>query len=283
MFEQRPRIIACTFSLHVRPWITIDYPRAFPPRSDASRRSASTHSRGSRNIPIRPSGTVPGRTMRSGRRASCRSSRTRRFVRSWRKPAYSDPAATDFMTKTIIARRDKVVAAWINQVRPVVDAALSADGTLAFTNAAVDAKAATAPERYELRWFRFDNTTDQRTPVGEPMLVSSGSARAPDGLTVGRLRGRRGDGCARAAAWMGDSVDVLLPARRVRRGGELVARRRRTRAGETDARMMTDTGAPGQPSSFRRETERRWGPRAKPPNVVRNSSLMIRVRPGTHC
>ena len=49
------------------------------------------------------------------------------------KAAYSDPAATDFMTKTIIARRDKVVAAWINQVCPVVDAALSADGTLTFS------------------------------------------------------------------------------------------------------------------------------------------------------
>ena len=61
------------------------------------------------------------------------------------KAAYSDPAATEFMTKTIIARRDKVVAAWINQVCPVVETALSAAGTLTFANAAVDAKAATAP------------------------------------------------------------------------------------------------------------------------------------------
>ena len=99
------------------------------------------------------------------------------------KAAYSDPAATDYMTKTLIARRDKVVAAWINQVCPIVDAALSPDGTLTFTNAAVDARAANAPEHYQLWWFRFDNTTDQRTPVGEPMTVSGGSARAPDGLT----------------------------------------------------------------------------------------------------
>jgi hypothetical protein len=98
------------------------------------------------------------------------------------KAAYSDPAATDYMTKTIIARRDKVVAAWINQVCPVVDAALSADGTLTFANAAGDGKAATPPERYELKWFTFDNTTDQRTPVGEPVTASSGSARAPDGM-----------------------------------------------------------------------------------------------------
>ena len=105
------------------------------------------------------------------------------------KARYSDPAATDYMTKTIVARRNKVVATWINQVCPVVATALSADGTLTFTNAAVDAKAATAPERYELRWFRFDNTTDQRTPVGEPVTAQGGSARAPDGLMVGDFVG----------------------------------------------------------------------------------------------
>ena len=124
-----------------------------------------------------------GRTMRSGRRASCRSSPDEAIRAVVEKAAYTDPAATDFMTKTIIARRDKVVATWLNQVCPVVDTTLSADGTLAFTNAAVEAKAATAPERYELNWFRFDNATDQRTPVGEAMRVTAGSARMPNGLT----------------------------------------------------------------------------------------------------
>ena len=74
------------------------------------------------------------------------------------------------------------MATWINQVCPVVDAALSADGTLTFANAAVDANAATAPEQYQLAWFRFDNATDQRTPVGEPTTAPAGSARAPDGV-----------------------------------------------------------------------------------------------------
>src|SRR4029434_7230918 len=100
-----------------------------------------------------------------------------------KKAAFSDPAATDYLTKTIIGRRDTVVAAWINQVCPVVDAALSSDGALTFGNAAIDAKAATPPERYELQWFRFDNATDPRTPIGEPMRVTTGSARGPDGLT----------------------------------------------------------------------------------------------------
>jgi hypothetical protein len=99
------------------------------------------------------------------------------------KAAYSDPAATDYVTKAIITRRDKVVATWINQVCPVADVALSADGSLKFTNAAVDAKAATPPANYALNWFRFDNATDQRTPVGGAMTVSGGSARAPEGLT----------------------------------------------------------------------------------------------------
>ena len=68
------------------------------------------------------------------------------------------------MTETLITRRDKVVAAWLNQVCPVVDPALASDGALTFANAAVDAKAATPPERYKLQWFTFDNATDQRTP-----------------------------------------------------------------------------------------------------------------------
>lgn len=39
--------------------------------------------------------------------------------------------------------------------------------------------AATPPEQYELTWFRFDNATDQRTPIGRPVTVSRESAVAP--------------------------------------------------------------------------------------------------------
>ena len=52
------------------------------------------------------------------------------------------------MTQTLITRRDKVVAAWLNQVCPVVDPALAADGALTFENAAIDARAADAGEGY---------------------------------------------------------------------------------------------------------------------------------------
>jgi hypothetical protein len=98
------------------------------------------------------------------------------------KAKYSDLAATEYLTRTLIARRDKVVAAWINQVCPIVEPRLSPDGMFTFVNAAVEARAATGPIRYDLRWFRFDNVTDQRAPTGEPETVSSTSARAPTEL-----------------------------------------------------------------------------------------------------
>ncbi len=188
IFEQRPGWLALvTLGLHVRPWMTIDYPRV--PRS-VGRLEAE------RFDPLKWKAEYPNPAFANMRpddgfwAARIVSKFSDQAIRAVvEKAEYSDPAATDYMTKTIIARRDKVVATWINQVCPVVDAALSADGTLAFTNAAVDAKAATAPERYELSWFRFDNPTDGRTPVGEPMVVSSGSARAPEGLMVGDFVG----------------------------------------------------------------------------------------------
>jgi hypothetical protein len=177
MFEQKPGWLSlATLGLYVRPWMTIDYPRV--PRSvgrlEFERFDPLTWK------PEYPNPAFdnmrPDDAFWAARIVSKFSDEAIRAV--VQKAAYSDPAASNFMTKTIIARRDKVVATWINQVCPIIDAALSSDGVLTFRNAAVDAKVAAAPERYELTWFRFDNTTDRRTPVGETMIVSSGSARA---------------------------------------------------------------------------------------------------------
>jgi hypothetical protein len=188
MFEQKPGwLTLATLGLYVRPWITIDYPRV--PRS-VGRLEAEEFD------PVKWKPEYPNAAFHNMRpddafwAARIVSKFPDAAIRAVvEKAAYSDPAATDFLTKTIITRRDKVVAAWINQVCPVVEPTLSVDGTLSFRNAAVDAKAATAPERYELNWFRFDNATDQRTPVGAAMTASSGSARAPEGLMTGDFVG----------------------------------------------------------------------------------------------
>jgi hypothetical protein len=101
------------------------------------------------------------------------------------KAQFTEPAATDYLTRVIMQRRDKVLRAWLNKVNPVVDLDLSSDGVLTFRNAAVDAGAATPPESYTLQWFRFDNATDTRTNVGEPGRVTATTARAPAALLSG--------------------------------------------------------------------------------------------------
>jgi hypothetical protein len=95
------------------------------------------------------------------------------------KVGYSDPRATEFLTQALITRRDKVVAAWLNQVCPAINPTLSANGALTFENAAVDVRAATPADSYTVQWFQFDNATNTRTPVGEAATVSELASTAP--------------------------------------------------------------------------------------------------------
>jgi hypothetical protein len=99
------------------------------------------------------------------------------------KARYSSPEAADYITKTLIARRDKVVRAWLVGVNPVVDVELSSDGTLRFDNAAVRAAVAEPAARYMLQWSRFDNTADTHTAVGSEEAVTETTAKAPAELT----------------------------------------------------------------------------------------------------
>jgi hypothetical protein len=75
------------------------------------------------------------------------------------KARYSDPRATEYVTATLIERRNRVLKAWLAPVNPLVDFALSESGELTFRNAAVDAAVATPATSYRTRWARFDNAT----------------------------------------------------------------------------------------------------------------------------
>jgi hypothetical protein len=92
------------------------------------------------------------------------------------KARYSDPAATEYVTATLIKRRDKVLKAWLTGVNPIVDPALSGDGILTFRNAAVDAGLASAPSSYALAWSAFDNAAG--TIAGSPVTLQTQEPRA---------------------------------------------------------------------------------------------------------
>jgi hypothetical protein len=99
---------------------------------------------------------------------------------------YSSPEAARHLGDVLMLRRDRIAAAYLNAVSPLVDFSLSSDGRLSFTNAAVQAGVATEPKGgYKLSWARFDNATnslsaigagavaDSRTPVAAPVPLPS--------------------------------------------------------------------------------------------------------------
>jgi hypothetical protein len=100
------------------------------------------------------------------------------------KARYSDPRAGEYITSTLIMRRDKVLRTWLTGINPIVDVTLTAAGELAFGNAAVDAGLAKAPAAYRAAWAAFDNLTRETRPIGES---SSGLTRmaAPPALPTG--------------------------------------------------------------------------------------------------
>jgi hypothetical protein len=136
------------------------------------------------------------------------------------KARYSDPRASEYLTSTLITRRDKVLRTWLAAVNPVVDVALSATGQLTFGNAAVDAGVAKAPSGYRSAWAAFDNVTRDVRPIGDsssslPQMAAPASLPAEDGSYVRVAISATGA----APSW---SVPVHAYFRRARGGWTLV-------------------------------------------------------------
>jgi hypothetical protein len=179
-----------TLGLYVRPWILVDYPDV-PPSVGRFEGDAFDPASWKPEYPnpafrnMRPDDAFWGATI-VGRFSDAA---IRAIVE---KARYSDPRATEYMTATLIKRRDKVLRTWLNGVNPVIDPVLSPQGTLMFGNAAVAARVAEAPASYTLQWFSLDNAADTRANQGEPMTVTTASAQAPAAINETPVGGYTG-------------------------------------------------------------------------------------------
>jgi hypothetical protein len=98
------------------------------------------------------------------------------------KARYTDPRATEYITTTLIERRNKVLKTWLTALNPLVDFTLGVDGTLAFVNAAVEAGVATPSTEHRVRWSKFDNATGAATGTIETTATGTRMPAPPQVL-----------------------------------------------------------------------------------------------------
>ena len=114
---------------------------------------------------------------------------------------FSDPAAARHLADVLIARRDKIGAAYLPKINPLVDFALGADGALTFANAAVDAAAAPAPGGYRAAWAEYDDASGESRSLGADTRSSGTRMTAPGALP------------ARPGAFVEIAVSAVAPPR----------------------------------------------------------------------
>ena len=184
VWESRPTFITMlTLGFYVRPWIKVPYPDI-----PAVGRIESTYYRpelwkADYPNPAFRNATDEDRFWAARIVAAFDDSAVRAIVATGE---YTDPAATEYLTKVILERRTKVLNEWLNASNPLVNLTLSGDGALAFENAAEQAGVAKAAERYTLQWSRFDNAAGQLEPFGADVTITSPRAQAPSDLLARR-------------------------------------------------------------------------------------------------
>jgi len=176
-----------TLGLYIRPWLLVNYPDVPP---SVGRFEANAFD------PEEWKPEYPNPAFRNLREddaywaakivAKFSDATIRRIVE---KARYSDPRATDYITQTLITRRDKVLWRWLTGVLPVDRFALSPGGTLTFANTALEARAALAPPQYLLAWYRFDNATGEHTQVGQEAPIAQPRASLPAELAAAEYVG----------------------------------------------------------------------------------------------
>ncbi len=182
VWESRPTLITMlTLGLYVRPWIKVDYPDV-----PAVGRFESTYYRAENWKPDYPNPAFrkarPEDRFWAARIVAAFSDEA--VAAAVRTAQFTDPRATEYLTKTLLERRSKVLGVWLNATNPIVNPALGAGGELTFDNAAERAGVATPPQHYTIQWSRFDNATGTHQPIGGEQTVNTPKAAAPAALTT---------------------------------------------------------------------------------------------------
>jgi hypothetical protein len=169
-----------TFGLYVRPWITVDY-------WEEARAVGRFESEFFDPVAWRPEYPNPAFDNMRGDDAFWGARLVARFsddaiAAIVAKGRYSEPGAADYITGTLIRRRDKVLHTWLTAVNPIAEPWMTTGGVVTFENAAVAAGVATPPAEYVMTWSRFDNTIG--APAGESVQrrVTEPRAVAPPAL-----------------------------------------------------------------------------------------------------
>jgi hypothetical protein len=202
VFAQKPRagneyilewtpglLTGLTFGLYTKPWITFRYPDV-PPSVGRFEGTRFTPEAWKPEYPnpafrnMRPEDAFWGARLVSRFTADD-------IAAIVAKGEYSDPKATEYVTKVLIQRQRKILETWLNVVTPLVEPAL-VDGVLRATNAAVAAGVADAPKGYKAQWFTWENATSTRVPQGGEVLVA-GSADLALPLPVALASRRTGE------------------------------------------------------------------------------------------
>jgi len=180
LFEPRPGFLTlATLGLWVRPWMRVRYPDV--PASVGRFESDFFHPTAWRPEYPNPAfaNMRPDDAFWGARIVAQFTGEAIRAIVE--KAQYSDPRATEYVTRTLVERRDKVLRAWLNGVNPIDEVRLDRAGRLTFENAAVRAGVAQPAACYRLRWYRFDNATGAHAPAGES-IVTTPAADAPAAL-----------------------------------------------------------------------------------------------------
>ncbi|MEE8349783.1 MAG: hypothetical protein V3R94_09450 [Acidobacteriota bacterium] len=92
---------------------------------------------------------------------------------------FTDPRAENYLTETLIKRRDKLIQYFLSLINPLSDFRISVQSDsshLEFKNLGVEAGLSSVSS-YQFQWFRFDNGQNALEPLGE--LQSAGSETLP--------------------------------------------------------------------------------------------------------